>query len=68
MAIASIGTMAPEKAERMKDVLQGETYMDLNVICAVQPGPSRHVTITTKYDVTEKELAEFALYTFATKV
>lgn len=68
MVTASIGTMDPEKAEKMKEVLQGQTYMDFNVICGVQPGPSRYVTITTEYDTTEKKLLEYALYTFATRV
>lgn len=65
MVIASVGSMSPERAERFKEALQGETHMSFNVICGVQPGPSRYVSVATEHETTKEKLLEFALYTIS---
>ena len=66
MTSYQIGNMSPEKAESVKEKLQGKTYLDFDVTLGVQPGPSRNVVVYTPKNVTERKLKEKIIFTLAT--
>ena len=56
-----------EQAKKIKDAVDGKTYMNFRVDCGISPsGPN--VTISTDYDDSEKEITEFLMNLLAESI
>jgi hypothetical protein len=62
--IISLGFMSEQAAERVRDALEGKTFMNFEVTCAVAPGGPL-VSISTEYDESPVEILAFAMNVMA---
>lgn len=59
-----IGYMRQEWAERIKLVLEGQTYMNFHVSLGIDPGGTM-VTLSTDYEADDAEILTMALHIMA---
>lgn len=67
MTTFEFGSFTKEKAQRIYDSLNGKTYMNFIVNWGIMPGGCP-VTVSTRYDCSEKEIAEMVMFTLASSL
>ena len=62
-----IGAFSKDKAEKIKIILDGKTYMNFKVLVYPLDG-EWHVLITTDYDINKEEFIEFLVFFLASQL
>lgn len=62
-----IGNTDKQRADIIKERLNGKTYMDFQVICAPYTG-NYHVSVQTVYEATPDEIIGMLLFAIATEL
>lgn len=67
LTIIDIGNTDKQRADIIKERLDGQTYMDFQVICAPYMG-SYHISVQTVHDATPDEIMGLLLFKLATEL
>jgi len=60
-----IGNYSVDKAKKIREALEGETYMDFDVTLGIQPGPSRTVTVYGHTGASQEKVKDMIIMTLA---
>ncbi len=67
LTIIDVGEVHTGQAERIKENVQGKTYMDFGIIAAPSPG-GRHVSVQTTYEGTKEDIMGMFVYLMAASI
>ena len=62
-----LGGFTKEKAEKIKDILNGKTYMNFKTVVYPLDG-EWHVLLSTEYKVSKEEFYEFLIFYLASQL